>query len=54
LNPEFIEFDVAPEAIEVASLEELEAEVANYEEVLQESIRELVGHVRRNGDREVR
>ena len=54
LNPEFIEFDVAPEAIEAASMEELEAEVANYEEVLQASLRELVGHVKRNGDSEVR
>jgi len=54
LNPEFIEFDLAPEAIETASMAELEAEVANYEEVLQESLRELVGHVKRNGDSEVR
>ena len=54
LNPEFIEFDVAPAAIEAASLEELEAEVANYEEVLQESLRELVSHAKRNGDSEVR
>ena len=49
LNPEFIEFDLAPEAIEVASLEDLEAEVASYEAVLQQSIRELVDRAKRNG-----
>jgi len=49
LNPEFIEFDLAPEAIEPASLEDLEAEVANYEAVLQQSIRELVDHAKMNG-----
>ena len=49
LNPEFIEFDLAPEAIEVASLEDLEAEVASYEAVLQQSILELVDHAKRNG-----
>ncbi len=50
LNPEFIEFDLAPDAIETASLDDLEAEVASYEAVLQQSIRELVGHAKRNGD----
>jgi len=50
LNPEFIEFDLAPEAIEAASLEDLQAEVASYEAVLQQSIRELVDHAKRNGD----
>ena len=49
LNPEFIEFDLAPEAIEAASLEDLQAEVASYEAVLQQSIRELVDHAKRNG-----
>ena len=53
LNPEFIEFDLAPEAIEAASLEDLEVEVANYEAVLQQSIRELVGHAKRNGGSDV-
>ena len=46
LNPEFIEFDLAPDAIEVASLQDLEAEVANYEAALQQSIQDLFGHVR--------
>lgn len=49
LNPEFIEFDLAPDAIEAASLEDIEAEVASYEAVLQQSIQELVGHARSNG-----
>ena len=49
LNPEFIEFDLAPDAIETASLDDLEAEVASYEAVLQQSIRELVDHAKRNG-----
>ena len=49
LTPEFIEFDLAPEAIEAASLEDLQAEVASYEAVLQQSIRELVDRAKRNG-----
>ena len=46
LNPEFIEFDLAPDAIEPASLDDLQAEVANYEAVLQQSLQELVSHTR--------
>lgn len=42
LNPEFIEFDLAPDTIELASLEELNAAVAHYETTLQESTRELI------------
>ena len=49
LNPEFIEFDLAPDAIEAASLDDLVAEVASYEAVLQQSIWELDDHVKRNG-----
>ncbi len=45
LNPEFIEFDLAPDAIQAASLEDLDAEVASYEEMLQHSLRELKGYV---------
>jgi hypothetical protein len=48
LNPEFIEFDLAPEAIEAASLQDLQAEVASYEAMLQQSILELVDHAKRN------
>ena len=49
LNPEFIEFDLAPDAIAPASLDDLQAEVASYEAVLQQSTRELVDHAR-NGE----
>lgn len=49
LNPEFIEFDLAPDAIEPAELADLDGEVASYEAALQQSIRELVSHARRNG-----
>ena len=45
LNPEFIELDLAPDTVEVASLDDLQAELASYEAVLQQSIRELVSHV---------
>lgn len=48
LNPEFIEFDLAPDAIKPASLDDLMAEVASYEGVLQQSIREWVAHARWN------
>ena len=50
LNPEFIEFDLAPDAIEPASLDDLQAEVANYEAVLEQSLQELVSQARMNGD----
>lgn len=50
LNPEFIEFDLAPDAIEPASLDDLQAEVASYEAVLEQSLQELVSHARMNGD----
>lgn len=46
LNPEFIEFDLAPDAIEPASLDNLQAEVANYEAVLQQSLQELISQAR--------
>ena len=49
LNPEFIEFDLAPDAIGAASLEDLEAEVASYQAVLQQSIQDLVGQATSNG-----
>lgn len=49
LNPEFIEFDLAPDAIEVASLEELQGEVARYQGMLQQSIQELVSCATTNG-----
>lgn len=46
LNPEFIESDLAPDAIEPASLDDLQAEVASYEAVLQQSLQELASHAR--------
>ena len=51
LNPEFIEFDLAPDAIEPASLDDLQEEVTNYETALEQSIEDLisVARVRGNG-----
>ena len=49
LNAKFIDFDLAPDAIEPASLDDLQAEVASYEAVLQQSIRELIRYAR-NGE----
>lgn len=43
-------FDLAPDASQPASPDDLQAEVASYEAVLQQSIRELVGHARIDGD----
>ncbi len=53
LNPEFIEFDLAPDAIEEASLEELQGEVARYQGMLQQSIRDLVSYATKNGNSEI-
>lgn len=50
MNPEFIEFDLAPDAIEVASLEELQGEVARYQGMLQQSIQDLVSCATTNGN----
>ncbi len=50
MNPEFIEFDLAPDAIEVASMEELQGEVARYQGMLQQSIQELVSYAAQNGN----
>ena len=49
LNPEFIEFDLAPEAISPAKVDDLQAEVESYQEFLNESIRELMGQAKVNG-----
>lgn len=48
LNAEFIEYDLAPEAISPANLEDLQAEVESYQEFLDESIRELMGQAKGN------
>jgi lipid A disaccharide synthetase len=49
LNPEFIEFDLAPESISSATLNDLQAEVEDYQESLNESIRELLSKAKMNG-----
>ncbi len=54
MNPEFIEFDLAPDAIEVASMEELQGEVARYQGMLQQSIQELVSYAAQNGNGQAR
>lgn len=41
LNPEFIEFDLAPDTISPATLADLQAEVATYQKFLKASIEEL-------------
>jgi len=42
LNPEFIEFDLAPDMIEVATMDDLQAEIENYQRFLNNSIAELM------------
>ena len=50
LNPEFVEFDLAPDAIEPAELSDLQCEVAGYEAALQQSIEDLVSLARAPGN----
>ena len=42
LNPEFIELDLAPDAIEAATINDLQAEIENYQQFLNRSITELI------------
>lgn len=49
LNPEFIEFDLAPEAISPATLSDLQAEVESYQAFLNESVQELLSQAKVNG-----
>ena len=42
LNAEFIEFDLAPDMIEVATMADLQAEIENYQQFLDNSITELI------------
>ena len=44
LNPEFIEYDLAPDVIEVTTVEQLRAEIANYMAALNQSIDELLNN----------
>lgn len=42
LNPEFIEYDLAPDVIEVATVEQLQDEIDGYMNALSKSIEELL------------
>ncbi|MCB0192155.1 MAG: hypothetical protein KDJ65_09440 [Anaerolineae bacterium] len=42
LNAEFIEFDLAPDMIEVATMADLQAEIENYQQFLDNSVNELI------------
>jgi hypothetical protein len=42
LNPEFIEYDLAPDVIEVATVAQLQDEIAGYMQALNKSIGELL------------
>ena len=42
LNPEFVEFDLAPDMIEVATMADLQAEIENYQQFLDNSVNELI------------
>ena len=42
LNPEFIEFDLAPDMIERATMDDLQAKIENYQRFLNNSIAELM------------
>jgi len=42
LNPEFIEFDLAPDTISLANAKDLETEIERYKKVLDTTINELL------------
>jgi hypothetical protein len=42
LNPEFIEFDLAPDTISLASTEDLQTEIERYKKVLDTTLHELI------------
>jgi hypothetical protein len=48
-NPEFIEYDLAPEAISPATMNDLQTEIEQYQEFLSMSIKELTGSAKVNG-----
>ena len=52
LNPEFIEFDLASDMIEVATMDDLQAEIENYQQFLNNSITELIECSQINGQDE--
>jgi hypothetical protein len=43
LNPEFIEYDLAPDVIEIATVQQLQDEIAGYMETLNKSLQEIFG-----------
>jgi hypothetical protein len=43
LNPEFIEYDLAPDAIEIATVQQLQDEIAGYMETLNKALHEMFG-----------
>jgi hypothetical protein len=49
LNPEFIEFDLAPDVISPATLDDLQQEIAQYQAFLNESVQQLLGSASTNG-----
>ena len=49
LNPEFIEFDLAPDTISQATIDDLYTEIERYQEFLDESITELIAKTKENG-----
>lgn len=49
LNPEFVELDLAPDAITPATLDDLQQEVAQYQAFLNESVQQLIGCANTNG-----
>jgi len=52
LNPEFIEFDLAPDMIAMATMDDLQAEIENYQRFLNNSIAELMSSSNVNGQSE--
>jgi len=48
LNPEFIEFDLAPDMIDMATMDDLQSEIENYQQFLNNSITELMSSTSRS------
>lgn len=49
LNPEFIEFDLAPNTISRATIGDLQAEIRRYRKSLDETLEELMKSAKTNG-----
>jgi predicted enzyme involved in methoxymalonyl-ACP biosynthesis len=50
LNPEFVEYNLAPDAITPATVSDLQAEIEQYHKSLNESLEELMAVVKANGE----